>query len=46
VGGLHVPASLDPEDPLYLTAKRRMSLAIYFEDRRRNDEEGPEEDIL
>jgi len=46
VDGLLVPPSLDSEDPLFTQMKRRMFLVVYFEDRDRDDEDGPEEDIL
>lgn len=45
VNGITIPASDDPYDPLYGEAKRKMFLALYWEDRDRDDGDGPDASI-
>jgi len=41
VGGQYLPASIDVQDPWYGETKRRVFVAMYFEDRSRDDPDGP-----
>lgn len=42
LSGANIPSSTDGSDPLYLQQKRKVYWAMYYEDRARDDVEGPD----